>query len=126
VNIGTPELILILVIALVVFGPKRLPEVGRTIGKSLREFRKASQDLRDEFQFSMDEDDLPVAPLPVASPTAAERNGDSTGGGAKPKTKAKAKANPRPRRASKSAATRKPPASKRPTSRKRPTTKRSG
>jgi sec-independent protein translocase protein TatA len=67
VNIGAPELILILVIALIVFGPKRLPEVGRTIGKSLREFRRASQDIRDEFRFSLDDDDPPApAPSPAA------------------------------------------------------------
>jgi sec-independent protein translocase protein TatA len=59
-NIGATEIILILIIALVVFGPRRLPEIGRTVGKSLREFRKASQDLRDEFQFSLDDDEPPM------------------------------------------------------------------
>ncbi|HYV02084.1 MAG TPA: TatA/E family twin arginine-targeting protein translocase, partial [Actinomycetota bacterium] len=47
-NIGFPELMLILVLALIVFGPKRLPEIGRTLGKSLREFRRASNELRSE------------------------------------------------------------------------------
>jgi sec-independent protein translocase protein TatA len=65
-SIGAGELILILVIALIVFGPKRLPEVGRTIGKSLREFRRASQDIRDEFRFSLDEE--PPPPPTVATP----------------------------------------------------------
>lgn len=41
-SIGIPELVLILVIALVVFGPGKLPEIGRAVGKSLREFRSAS------------------------------------------------------------------------------------
>ncbi len=58
-NVGPTELIVILLIALIVFGPKRLPEVGRTVGKSLREFRKASQDLRDELNLNLDEEDLP-------------------------------------------------------------------
>jgi len=41
-NVGMPELILILVIALLVFGPKKLPEVGRSVGKAMREFKKAT------------------------------------------------------------------------------------
>lgn len=41
-NLGMPELILILVIALVVFGPKKLPEIGKSMGKTLNEFRRAS------------------------------------------------------------------------------------
>jgi sec-independent protein translocase protein TatA len=41
-NIGMPELILILVIALVVFGPGKLPEIGKALGRSLQEFRKAT------------------------------------------------------------------------------------
>jgi len=47
-DIGFPELILILVIALIVFGPKKLPEIGSAIGKSLREFRQASTMLSQE------------------------------------------------------------------------------
>ena len=43
-SIGIPELVLILVIALVVFGPGKLPEIGKAVGKSLREFRSASTD----------------------------------------------------------------------------------
>ena len=43
-NIGMPELILILVIALVVFGPGKLPEVGKAIGKSLQEFKRATNE----------------------------------------------------------------------------------
>ncbi len=44
--IGMPELILIFVVALLVFGPKKLPEIGRSIGKGLAEFKKASDDLK--------------------------------------------------------------------------------
>ncbi|MGE5573661.1 MAG: twin-arginine translocase TatA/TatE family subunit [Bacillota bacterium] len=46
-NIGATELILILVIALIVFGPGKLPDVGRAIGKSIREFKKASREIQD-------------------------------------------------------------------------------
>jgi len=45
-SIGLPELILIFVVALLLFGPRKLPEIGRTIGKALGEFRRASNDLR--------------------------------------------------------------------------------
>jgi len=45
-NIGTSELILILVLALVIFGPKKLPEIGRAIGSGLKEFRKSASDLQ--------------------------------------------------------------------------------
>lgn len=44
-NIGIPGLILILVIALIIFGPSKLPEIGRAFGKTLTEFKNASHDL---------------------------------------------------------------------------------
>ena len=45
-SIGMPELILIFVVALLVFGPKKLPEIGKSIGKGLAEFKRASDDLK--------------------------------------------------------------------------------
>jgi Tat protein translocase TatB subunit len=45
-GIGTPELLVILIIALVVVGPQRLPELGRTVGRALREFRKVQDEVR--------------------------------------------------------------------------------
>ena len=45
-NLGLPELVIILVIALIVFGPRKLPELGRSLGKSIGEFRKASNELK--------------------------------------------------------------------------------
>lgn len=44
-NIGIPGLVLILVIALIIFGPSKLPEIGRAFGKTLTEFKQASHDL---------------------------------------------------------------------------------
>jgi len=44
-NIGIPSLILIIVIALLIFGPKRLPEMGRAAGQTLQEFKKTANDL---------------------------------------------------------------------------------
>jgi sec-independent protein translocase protein TatA len=49
-NIGMPEMVLILVIALIFFGPRKLPELGRSLGKSLNEFKKASNDLRSTLE----------------------------------------------------------------------------
>jgi len=49
-GIGVPEIIMILVIALIVFGPRKLPEVGRTLGKALGEFRKATDDLKNTIE----------------------------------------------------------------------------
>ncbi len=45
-SIGMPELIIIFVIALIIFGPRKLPELGRSLGKSLSEFKRASNELR--------------------------------------------------------------------------------
>ena len=45
-SIGMPELIVIFVIALIIFGPRKLPELGRSLGKSLGEFKRASNELR--------------------------------------------------------------------------------
>ncbi len=55
-NIGPPELILIFVIALVIVGPNRLPELGRTIGKGLREFRKMQDEVKDLVNTGMGEE----------------------------------------------------------------------
>jgi TatA/E family protein of Tat protein translocase len=46
-NIGVPELIIILTIALIIFGPRKLPELGRSLGRSLNEFKRASNELRN-------------------------------------------------------------------------------
>jgi sec-independent protein translocase protein TatA len=45
-SIGMPELVIILVIALIIFGPRKLPELGRSLGRSIGEFRRASNELR--------------------------------------------------------------------------------
>ena len=49
-SIGMSELLIIFVIALVVFGPRKLPELGRSLGKSLGEFKRASNDLRNTLE----------------------------------------------------------------------------
>ncbi|CAH2716816.1 MULTISPECIES: twin-arginine translocase TatA/TatE family subunit [Neobacillus] len=47
-NIGIPGLIIVLVLALIIFGPKKLPELGRAVGQSLKEFKKSTKGLMDE------------------------------------------------------------------------------
>ena len=49
-NVGPSEIIVILVLALLVFGPKRLPEIGKTVGKTLRDFRKTQEDIKREIR----------------------------------------------------------------------------
>ncbi len=49
-SIGMPELIIIFVVALVIFGPKKLPELGRSLGRSLNEFKRASNELKQTLE----------------------------------------------------------------------------
>jgi TatA/E family protein of Tat protein translocase len=49
-SIGMPELIIIFIIALIIFGPRKLPELGRSLGKSLAEFKKASNELKSTLE----------------------------------------------------------------------------
>ncbi len=49
-NIGLPELMIIMIVALLVFGPKKLPEIGRTIGKAVREFKKSTDEIKGKFE----------------------------------------------------------------------------
>jgi sec-independent protein translocase protein TatA len=53
-NIGIPGLILILIIALVIFGPAKLPEIGKAFGSSLKEFKKATNDIVDDGEDNKD------------------------------------------------------------------------
>jgi sec-independent protein translocase protein TatA len=55
-NIGVPGLILILIVALVIFGPNKLPEVGRAFGRSIREFKKATDGIADDIREEIKED----------------------------------------------------------------------
>ncbi len=75
-NIGPQELILILIVALVVVGPQRLPELGRTIGKTLREFRKIQDDVKDTLKFDLRDD-----PEPYVRPRRGPRTPGSGGDG---------------------------------------------
>jgi Tat protein translocase TatB subunit len=74
-NIGPQELILILIVALVVVGPQRLPELGRTIGKVLREFRKIQDDVKDTIRFNLDDEPASYV-RPRKSPHAPSSDGN--------------------------------------------------
>ncbi|HYH92945.1 MAG TPA: twin-arginine translocase TatA/TatE family subunit [Candidatus Saccharimonadales bacterium] len=66
---GPLELVIILVIALLILGPGRLPDVGASLGKSIREFRKASSDVQDAVKVDVETSPLPPAAAATA-PTA--------------------------------------------------------
>jgi TatA/E family protein of Tat protein translocase len=57
-NIGFPELLIILAVALLIFGPKKLPEVGRSIGKALREFRRTSDEIKEKIEEEIQVDEF--------------------------------------------------------------------
>jgi len=71
-GIGMPELLVIFVVALLVFGPKELPRIGKTIGRAMAEFRRASDELKEGIQREMDaaERDLMAADEPETPPGA--------------------------------------------------------
>ncbi len=68
--IGWPELILILVVVLVIFGPGKLPDVGNAIGKGIREFRRASTELEDAVRVDNRRDQRRSEPTRVTSAEA--------------------------------------------------------
>jgi sec-independent protein translocase protein TatA len=78
-SLGMPELIVILVIALIIFGPRKLPELGRSLGKTLAEFKRTSSELRTslEDEIRLDEQQAaqaasrPAAPAPPPDQAAA-------------------------------------------------------
>jgi TatA/E family protein of Tat protein translocase len=70
-GIGAPELIFILLLALLIFGPKRLPEIGRTVGKALGEFRRATSELKRSLENEIRIDDDHSPPRPLLRPAPA-------------------------------------------------------
>jgi len=67
-GIGMTELLVILAVALIVFGPTRLPELARSLGKAMNEFRRASSDLRETFREAVEEQPKPEPPKPAIAP----------------------------------------------------------
>ena len=71
-SLGPAEILVVLVIALVVFGPKRLPEVGRQVGGALRELRKVQDSVQSELRGVLDDTSAPVRGMFEAEPPGAE------------------------------------------------------
>jgi TatA/E family protein of Tat protein translocase len=69
-DIGFPELVMIMVIALLVFGPGKMAQIGRDLGKGLRDFRRATSDVTKEFNEALSLEE-PVKPAPAAAPVSA-------------------------------------------------------
>jgi sec-independent protein translocase protein TatA len=93
-SVGTPEILLILIIALLLFGPRKLPELGKSLGRAIREFKRASTELQETLEREVEEvkrlEASPTPPPPVdevkraepaPSPTPPEK---PDGGGATP------------------------------------------
>lgn len=65
---GIPEILFILVVALLIFGPRKLPELGKSLGAGLREFRRSTQGLKEEFEGAMND----TRPQTQATPTVSQ------------------------------------------------------
>ena len=70
-SLGMPELVIIFVIALIVFGPRKLPELGKSLGKSLAEFKRASNELRNSLEEEIRVEEERERPKPAPAPVAA-------------------------------------------------------
>ncbi len=76
-SVGAPEIILIFIVALLVFGPRKLPELARALGRSVSEFRRATADLKSTLERELSEEEVTIRPdsagpeTPPASPHEA-------------------------------------------------------
>lgn len=62
-GLGPPEILLIMVLALLLFGPKRLPEMGKAVGKAIREFKKATSDVEEQIKKEVEGLEETVSPI---------------------------------------------------------------
>jgi len=71
-SLGMPEILFILVIALIVFGPRKLPQIGKTLGESLSQFRKASEDFKRSWEAEVSVQEKPLAATSAATFTSPQ------------------------------------------------------
>lgn len=78
-SIGFGEVLVILLIALLIFGPKRLPGMGRSLGRAVREFRRSTAEFRADFESDLEEEERPTVPepRPPVTPAQGDGKGDS-------------------------------------------------
>lgn len=77
--LGTTELLVIALVALILFGPRKLPEIGRTVGKSIAEFKRASDDFKRTWEFEVELEQRKAAAAPDAGADAAPHAGTAAG-----------------------------------------------
>jgi TatA/E family protein of Tat protein translocase len=75
-SLGLPELLLIFAVALIVFGPRKLPEIGRTLGKALGEFKKATDDLKNTIEREVRLEDTKTITTSAIAPTQTVSRAD--------------------------------------------------
>jgi len=80
-SLGMPEILVILVIALIIFGPRKLPELGKTLGQSLAQFRRASEDFKRQWEDEVEMEHHRIeAPAPAPIEHESHSTAESTNG----------------------------------------------
>jgi TatA/E family protein of Tat protein translocase len=71
-SVGTPELIVIFIIALIVFGPRKLPELGRSLGRAIAEFKRATNNFQETLEDEVRREEARAAVKPPAAPAQTD------------------------------------------------------
>ncbi|HKP85415.1 MAG TPA: twin-arginine translocase TatA/TatE family subunit [Blastocatellia bacterium] len=77
-SLGMPEILMILVIALIIFGPRKLPELGKSLGQGLAHFRKASEDFKRQWEDEVDIEKRRLETAPQPEPAAQTEHASTT------------------------------------------------
>ncbi len=76
-NLGWPEIVVILVVFILLFGAKKLPELARGVGKSIKEFKKATSTIEDDLRNAMEEEPAPKKPIETKQPAETSEKATS-------------------------------------------------